>query len=319
MKNTAQKHVLITGANSGIGKAASLQFAAGGYTVIMACRHVDRSRAVQKEIISKANNNRVYLMELDVSSRASIDRFCDAYKSKFDVLDILINNAAYFNHGEAYRLSADHIELTFATNVLGPFLLTEGLADYLKKSDDPRVLNASSNIIKHFFSPKKTIDFDNLQGISDPLYKHSVYASYRNSKMALLMLTFKMAEVYKEAGIKTYSLQINGARMQKETLQKFKPRWRMIAHIQNLFFKPADFMARNYFEISTSDTFKNQSGIYLNHKLEVMKPGPSNPTPMDIWGSSAYPLYAENKGVQEQVWNWCKEMRTQNNESNQYM
>lgn len=316
MKNSVQKHVIITGANSGIGKAASLQFAAAGHTVIMACRHVKRSQAVQKEIISKTGNNKVVLMELDASSMDSIRQFCQAFASKFDKLDILVNNAAYFNHGEDYRLSADSIELTFATNVLGPFLLTKLLMPQLEKSDDPRVLNASSNIIKHFFSPKKSIDFENLQGMRDPAYKHSVYVSYRNSKMALLMLTFKMAEVYKKAGIKTYSLQINGARMQKETLQKFKARWRLIAAIQNMFFKPAAFMARNYFEICTADAFKNQTGIHLNHKLEVMKPGPANPKPTDIWGTSVYPVYAENKAVQEQVWNWCSEKSMQNNHSN---
>ena len=69
------KIVIITGANSGIGKAASLKFAAEGYRVIMACRNMDTSTAVQREIIEITKNTNVDLMELDVSSFDSIRNF----------------------------------------------------------------------------------------------------------------------------------------------------------------------------------------------------------------------------------------------------
>jgi NAD(P)-dependent dehydrogenase (short-subunit alcohol dehydrogenase family) len=297
--------VVITGANSGIGKETTLKFARAGYTVIMACRNLEKSKKVQDEIVAASKNEKVYLMQLDMSSFNSIKSFADEFINKFPKLDILINNAAYFNHGEDYRLTADNIEITFATNAVGPFLLIHLLQNLLKKSDDARVLNASSNIIKHFFSPKKEIDFDNLQGISDKNYKHSVYNCYRNSKMAFLMLTFKMARDFAKTGIKFYSLQINGARMSKESLKKFKPGWRFIARIQNLFFPPPEFMATNYFEICTSEKFRNESGIHLNHKLEIMKPGPDNPSLKLILGTEYYPVYAENEPIQNNIWDFC--------------
>jgi NAD(P)-dependent dehydrogenase (short-subunit alcohol dehydrogenase family) len=302
MKN---RIVIITGANSGIGKAAAQIFAYAGYTVVMGCRNLTKGEHALQEIVAASKNKAVHLMQLDMSSMASISHFSKAYKEQFDKLDILINNASYFNHGEARRLSADDVEITFATNVVGPFLLTELLKDELKKSDDPRVLNASSNIIKHFFSPKKKIDFNNLTGQPAAGYKHSVYANYRDSKMALLMLNFKMAEDYKALGIAVNSLQINGARMSKETLLKFAPGWRFIARIQNLFFPPAEFMGTNYFELCTSDDFKNKTGKQFNHKLKSMRKGPENPKPKHIWGVGVYPAYAADQKTQERVWNLC--------------
>ncbi len=116
------KIVIITGANSGIGKAAALKFATEGYRVIMACRKMEMSRAAQKEITEVSNHTHVDLMELDVSSFDSIRTFCSAFKAKHPRLDILIHNAAYLSHGEKeYKLSPEHIELTFATNTFGPF------------------------------------------------------------------------------------------------------------------------------------------------------------------------------------------------------
>jgi NAD(P)-dependent dehydrogenase (short-subunit alcohol dehydrogenase family) len=302
----SEKLVIITGANSGIGKETALKFARAGDTVIMACRNLEKSKKVQDEIIAASKNDSILLMQLDMSSFDSIKSFADEFINKFPKLDILINNAAYFNHGEDYRLTADNIEITFATNAVGPFLLIHLLQNHLKKSDDARVLNASSNIIKHFFSPKKEIDFNNLQGITDSKYKHSVYTCYRNSKVAFLMLTFKMARDFAETGIKFYSLQINGARMSKETLKKFKPGWRIIARIQNLFFPPAEFMATNYFEICTSAKFRNETGIHLNHKLEIMKPGPEKPSIKHIRGTEYYPAYAEKETIQNKIWNFCQ-------------
>lgn len=303
-----EKIVIITGANTGIGQQAAIKFADAGYSVVMACRNLKKSKPVRDEIIKTTKNDRVLLEELDMSSFESIKAFAGRYKNLFPKLDILINNAAYFNHGESYRLSADNVEVTFATNVAGPFLLTTLLAGHLAKSDDARVLNASSNIIKHYFSPKKTLRLINIEGISEKNYKHSVYSNYCDSKMALLMLTFQMAECMRSVGIKFFSLQINGARMSADTLKKFTPAWRFIARIQNLFFPPPDFMASNYFKICTEQKFNQHSGIHLNHRLEIMKPGPDNPGFKHSWGNEFYPVYAENKAVQKKLLEFCKNL-----------
>ncbi len=308
-----QKLVIITGANSGIGKSAALKFAAEEYTVIMACRNLKKAGIAQEEIIKESKNKEVYLKEVDLASFKSIYSFCNNYKSEFNKLDILIHNAAYFNHGEKYQLSPDDIELTFATNVFGPFLMTKLLRGHLKKSEDPRILNASSNIIKHFFSPKKKIDFDNLRGKDVDHASHSVYKSYCDSKMALTILTFKMAREFKNDRIKVNALQINGAKMSKETLKKFKPLWRPVAWVQNIFFPPPEVMAEHYFDICTSDKFKNITGELINHKQEIMEPSENNPDIISSFkqliGSNVYPRYADREDVAEMIWQLCHELK----------
>jgi NAD(P)-dependent dehydrogenase (short-subunit alcohol dehydrogenase family) len=306
------KTVIITGANSGIGKAAARKFAEEGHTVIMACRNLEKSRPVRNQIAKKTGNNRVYLEQVDMGSFDSIRQFCSRYIETYKVLDILIHNAAYFNHGASYKQSPDGIEITFATNVAGPFLMTMLLRILLANSDDARILHAGSNIIKHFLNPKKEIGFDHLQKEPENPHNHSVYISYRDSKMALLMLTFRMAQEFADDGIKTYSLQINGATMSKEALMKVKPNWRIIARIQNLFFRPPDFTADLYYEICTSEKFRDMGGVHFNHRLEIMQPAKTGAGILtDIKqgaGAEVFPAYALNEEVTGKIWSICREL-----------
>lgn len=303
------KIIIITGANSGIGKAAAYRFAYEGYKVIMACRNINSSKQIQNEIISSTKNYNVDLLQLDTSSFTSIKSFVEIYKQKYQKLDVLINNAAYFEHGSKFKLSVDDIELTIATNVFGPYLLTTLLIDLLKKSSDARVLNCGSNIIKHYFNPKKEINFDRIRSNNSP-GSFTVYESYRDSKIALLMLTFKMADEFVQYDIKVNSLQINGAKMSKETLNKFTLKWKIVASLQNLFFQSADFMADKYFEICTSGKFQNITRKLINHKLEIMEPAKNNKSNSEfvkVLGSNYYPDYAEDQELIERVWSLCKE------------
>ncbi|MBY0123563.1 SDR family NAD(P)-dependent oxidoreductase [Bacillus sp. S/N-304-OC-R1] len=301
------KIVIITGANSGIGKAASYKFAAEGYRVIMACRNMKISSAVQKEIIETTNNANVDLMELDVSSFDSIRTFCTAFKAKYPRLDILIHNAAYLNHGvKEYKLSPEHIELSFATNTFGPYLMTRLLVDHLAKSEDPRILNACTTNIKNFFDPKRKIEFDNLRGELKDTRPYSTYKMYGDSKMALLMLTFKLAEEFKSMGIKVNAIQINRVKLSNETIQKMNSIWKVFARIQNLTNPLPAGMADNYFHICTSDEFKNVTGQLINHKREIVKSSTTEKgfTQLkNIFGSSSYPQYAINPLNVDQIWN----------------
>ncbi len=300
------KIVIITGANSGIGKAAALKFAAEGYRVVMACRNMHISARAQKEIIETTKNNNVDLMNLDVSSFKSIRAFCKTFKAKYPRLDILINNAAYLNHGEKeYKLSPEHIELSFATNTFGPFLLTRLLADHLGKSQDPRVLNACTTNIKHFFDPKRKIEFDNLRGEMRYTRPYSVYKMYGDSKMAQLMLTFKLAEEFESHSIKVNAIQINRVKLSKETINKMKSYWRILAWLQNLTNPLPSDMGDNYFHICTSDKFKNVTGQLINHKREIVEPSTTEKgfsQLKNILGSGKYPNYAINPQNVDQIW-----------------
>ncbi|MCT2536515.1 SDR family NAD(P)-dependent oxidoreductase [Aquibacillus koreensis] len=307
-----ERIVVITGANSGIGKTAAHMFAKEGHSVVMACRDLEKSKHVQQEIKEESNNTRIDLLRLDMSSFASIRQFCTVFKEKYERLDVLVHNAAYFNHGSTYRLSPDNIELTFATNTFGPYLMTTLLLEHLKKSSDARILHASSSITKHFFDPKRQIDFDQVIGEMENVKGFSVYNMYCQSKMALILLTFKMAKEFEQYGIKVNALQINGAKMSKETLQKVTPKWRMIARIQNLFFPPPEKMAEIYVYMCTSDACKEMTGKLMNDKKEIMVRGVKKPNLLmeikQLVGTSYYPLYADQQENQDKMWELCEEV-----------
>lgn len=304
--------VIITGPNSGIGKAAAYRFAKAGYSLVMACRNVKKGEIVQKEIISTTGNEKIDLMELDTSSFDSIRFFRTRFNGKYDQLDILVHNAAYFNHGSPYQLSRDQIELTFATNVFGPYLLTMLLHENLKKSPDPRIVNAGSNIIRNFFNPNLEINFNHLYAEDLKRNDFSVMKSYRDSKMAFLMLTFKMADIFRTDGITVNMLEIKGAKMSKATLQKFKPKYRLVAMIQNLYFPTTESVAENYFQMGTAAEFKQVTGKLFNHDLEIMQAGVEKPDiktqVKQIAGSNFYPSYAHSQATMDKLWELCQQI-----------
>ncbi|MEW8971182.1 MAG: SDR family NAD(P)-dependent oxidoreductase [Mesobacillus sp.] len=304
------KIVVITGANSGIGKAAAIKFAKEGYTVVMACRNLERSKSAQQEIIEASKNPHVELLKLDISSFKSIHQFSAMLKHKYPKLDILIHNAAYLNHGEKkYLLSQDGIELSFATNTVGPFLLTRKLAGMLEKSEDARVLHACTTNIRHFFDPKRKIEFDNLQGELKNERPFKAYKFYGDTKMALLMLTFKMAEELKQSGISVNAVQIPAIKLSKETINKFQSGWRFAARIQNVFSAPRETMAKTYYHICTSEEFKNVTGKLINDKRGMM--GASHYSAgltqdiKQLMDQNVYPKYADDPENIQRVWDLC--------------
>jgi NAD(P)-dependent dehydrogenase (short-subunit alcohol dehydrogenase family) len=308
----SRKTVLITGANSGIGLAASVLFAHEGWTVIMACRNELKGMEARRAVVRASQNERITMLQVDLSSFQSIRHFARQVKSRFMKLDALINNAAYFAHGSPHRLSEDGIELTFAVNTVGPYLLTEELKELLLKAEDPRVLHASSNIIKHFFDPKKELRLNRVTGTWPAQDKFTVYDQYRDSKMALVMLMFKQASVYRETPISFHALQINGAKMSKSTLEGIAYPWKAAARIQNLFFPPPDKMAEKYVQICSYSRFGEISGKLINHRLQVMEPAPKNPSismqTKQLLHADYYPFYADNKKVQNELWEVCIEL-----------
>lgn len=312
-----QKIVIITGANSGIGKAATIKFAKEGYTVVMACRNLEKSKKVQEEIIKITNNNHLDLLELDISSYESIQHFCSVFKDKYKKLDILIHNAAYFNHSERnYQLSRNLIELTFATNTFGPYLMTQLLIDMLNKSDDPRILHASTTNIRHFFDPKRKIEFDNLRGELKDSKPYSVYKMYGDSKMALLMLTFRMAEILQNDEIKVNAIQIPAIKISNETIKQFRPKWRLAAMIQNIFSSAPETMADTYFHICTSEKLKNITGKLINDKRVIVQSSHySKGLVQEIkqfFDKGVYPKYADNKDNINRVWELSEKLTKSN-------
>jgi len=307
-----QQVVVITGANSGIGKAAALRFAAEGDRVVMACRDPDRGERARREIAAAANGAEVEVMQLDVSSFASVRAFCAAFKAAHPRLDVLIHNAGYFSHGlKTYQLSDDGLELTFATNVFGPVLMTRLLLEALARSDDARVLFAASTNLKHFFDPARTIEFDNLRGEFRRTRPYTVYKMYGDSKMAVVLLARRMAAEYAPMGVKVNAIMIPATRVEPATLKKFTGGFRLVAPlVQNLnplALQPSQ-VADAYYRICASEPFREVAGALIDARLRVIAPaahaGPLGfvETVRELLDTRHLPAYACDPGNIERIW-----------------
>ncbi|TKJ27542.1 MAG: short-chain dehydrogenase [Promethearchaeota archaeon Loki_b31] len=176
------KICIITGANSGIGKATAIGLAMMNATIVMMCRSKERGEEVQKEIIELTGNKKVDLLLCDLSSQESIRKFVSEFKSKYQKLHILINNAGVMLSKRV--ISVDGFEMNFAVNYLASFLLTNLLLDVLKKSAPSRIINVSSAAHR-----MAKMDFDDLQSEKR---KYRLFKIYGISKLALMLFSFEL-------------------------------------------------------------------------------------------------------------------------------
>ncbi len=177
------KVVLVTGANSGIGKAASLDLAKIGATVVMVARNKERGEAARSEIVRESRNGSVDLLLADLSSLESVRQLATEFQRKYSKLHVLINNAGLFN--QRRHVTMDGYENTFATNYLAPFLLTNLQLDLLKASAPSRIFNVSS--VGHY---NGHINFDDLNLEKE----YGGWKAYGQSKLALVLFTYELAK-----------------------------------------------------------------------------------------------------------------------------
>ncbi|XP_020557538.1 retinol dehydrogenase 12-like isoform X2 [Oryzias latipes] len=190
------KTVLVTGANSGIGKETSRDLARRGARVVMACRDLSRAVQAAEEIRKSTGNGNVVVRHLDLASLYSVRTFAKEFLDTEDRLDILINNAGVMMCPK--RLTEDGFETQLAVNHLGHFLLTNLLLPKLRSSSPSRVVNVSS--IAHRGG---RIDFDDLFFSRRP---YGALESYRQSKLANILFTRDLARRLKGSGVSAFCL-----------------------------------------------------------------------------------------------------------------
>ncbi|XP_056297741.1 DHRS-12_like_SDR_c-like domain-containing protein [Pseudoliparis swirei] len=140
--SVAGRVFMITGANSGIGKATAMAIAKKGGTVHMVCRNKDKAEEARADIVKETGNKEVYVHILDLSETRKVGEFAEGFKRKFKALNVLINNAGSIMSQR--DVNAEELEKSFAANVLGVYILTKSLIPLLEKSADPRVITVSS-------------------------------------------------------------------------------------------------------------------------------------------------------------------------------
>nr|AEN94431.1 short chain dehydrogenase retinoldehydrogenase-like protein [Philodina roseola] len=191
-KNLTGKTVIVTGAATGIGRAAALDFAKSGARVIIGVRGQERAERIAQDLMHESNNGTVVGYDLDLSSLANIKAFAD----KVDRVDILVNNAGTIV--SSYTVTTDGIEAQFGTNYVGHFYLTKLLLPHLMQS---RVVNVSS--FGHYFVPSNGIDFT----FATLKNSYSRVHAYGISKLAQI---WHASELTRRYGIKAYSLHPGG-------------------------------------------------------------------------------------------------------------
>lgn len=186
---------LVTGANTGIGRATALALARRGGRVVMACRSLEGARQAAAELRAETGNDAVETIELDLASFDSIRRAAAALLSRDLPLHVLVNNAGLAARG----LTADGFELTFGTNHLGHFLLTTLLLERLRASAPARVVTVSS--VAHFRA--KGIDF---AAVRRPTASLTALREYNVSKLANVLFSAELARRTAGTGVTTYAL-----------------------------------------------------------------------------------------------------------------
>jgi NAD(P)-dependent dehydrogenase (short-subunit alcohol dehydrogenase family) len=190
MENLRGKICIVTGSNSGIGKETALALAGMNATVVMGVRNIERGQASLESIVQETGTKTIEMIQCDVASRSSIEKFAAEFKSRHNTLHVLVNNAgAVFNRRQ---ITEDGFERTFAVNYLGPFLLTRELLPVLKSSAPSRVINLSSGLYK-----SGNVVLNDLQSEK----QYSSQKVYRNAKLLLLMHTYSLARKLEGSGV----------------------------------------------------------------------------------------------------------------------
>ena len=176
------KVCLVSGATAGIGEATALQLAKLGATVVGVGRNPAKIENSHRMIKEKSGNQNVSFLLADLSSQKDIRNLAQQFKDQYSRLDVLVNNAgATFAER---KQSVDGIEMTFALNHLGYFLLTNLLLDLLEKSAPARIINVSSSLHK-----MGKLDFQDI-----PFEKgYTRSKAYQRTKLANIAFTYELA------------------------------------------------------------------------------------------------------------------------------
>lgn len=172
---------VITGTTHGIGKVTSRELARAGKTVVMLCRDMAAARRVRDEIRTQSSGASIIVVHCDLASLASVRECAETVRRLVPSIGMLINNAGMVSWRR--QMSPDGFELTFATNHLGPFLLTELLLDRIEATG--RIINVASRV--HF---RGRSDFEQVAQTSG---RYNGFAAYARSKLANVMHAFGLA------------------------------------------------------------------------------------------------------------------------------
>ena len=248
----AGKTCLVTGASSGIGRATALGLARLGATVLLVARDRSRGEAALEEVARVHPAAPPDLLVGDLSSLAHVRRLADEVGDRVARLDVLVNNA-----GASYgtrRTTEDRLEATFATNHLGPFLLTNLLLGRLTGGGPARIVNVASDTHRWV----KRIPWDDLQG--DRRYR--AMAAYNLSKLFVVLSTYELARRLNGTGVTANCLH-PGWPLKTDLDRDARGPFGVFARASKRFGAPAEAGARTSIYLASSPEVGAVSGAYF--------------------------------------------------------
>jgi len=274
---------VITGTTHGIGFVTSRELARAGLTVVMLCRDLDAADRVRAAILGTVPQAKVHSVRCDLASLTSVRDCAQTVRRDFGRIGWLINNAGMVSTWR--KTSVDGFELTFATNHLGPFLLTELLRD--RMADEGRIINVASRA--HY---RGKMD---LTGIAGRGARYDAQAAYARSKLANVMHTFALARRLLGSSRVTVNCLHPGV-----VATNLLPRWlRIIKPLLSPNIIDAERGARTTLYLALSNDVAGMSGRYFDEHQKEQRAAP----------------LAYDVTLQEALWDasqrWVRESRTE--------
>ncbi|XP_064206121.1 dehydrogenase/reductase SDR family member 13-like [Anguilla rostrata] len=274
----AGKTVIITGGNTGIGKATAVDLARRGARVILACRNQQRAEAAVSDIKRESRNAEVVYMQLDLGSLKSVRSFTETFLKTEPRLDLLINNAGLVGDGR----TEDGFGIELGVNHLGHFLLTCLLLDRLKEGSGGRVVTLSSMAYRW-----GRIDFDSLisnKDLGTGRYSWQFFQAYCNSKLCNVLFTHELAKRLKDTNVSCYSVHPGVVRTE---LSRNVGLWQkvFIEPVARLLFLDPVAGAQTTLHCALQEGIEHLSGRYFSccAPLEVCANGKDDAVARKLW------------------------------------
>lgn len=256
--NMQNKLCIVTGANSGIGKAITLRLVEMGAYVVMICRNEEKANEAKEEIISQTGSTGVEVMLADLAYQYEIREVADRFRNKYDQLDVLINNAGMIPSKREETIEG--VERTFAVNYLGHFLLTNLLLDHMKAAPEARIINISSEVHRLGASIFHLSNLQLQEGFS-PI------KAYGLSKLCNIMFTRELAARLKDTTVTANALHpgVVSTRLASEASWMMK----LFYTLGKPFMKSPTSGAETPLYLATADEVTGVGGKYFKNKKEI--------------------------------------------------
>jgi NAD(P)-dependent dehydrogenase (short-subunit alcohol dehydrogenase family) len=250
----ASKIIVITGANRGIGRETAKALARQGVSIVMACRDLNAAMQAREAIRNESRNAQIEALPLDLASLRSIRAFPEAFSEKYPHLDVLINNAGAFSMSR--QETEDGFELTMGVNHLGHFLLTHLLLPHLKKAEEARIINVSSD--SHH---NGRIELDDLHTRKR---RYFGFAAYADSKLANIFFTQELADRLVGTSVTANALHPGGVATGMWTAWT---RWKWLQRLTERIVRrrmiSVEAGAQTSVYLASSDEVRGVTGLYF--------------------------------------------------------